>query len=71
MTAVETVVRKEWAETLRNRTILFTWGLLSVMFLAMPLGLGLLLPAILGPEAFATTEGMPENYLQLRPAWPR
>ncbi|MFN8482956.1 MAG: ABC transporter permease [Anaerolineae bacterium] len=68
MTAVETVVRKEWAETLRNRTILFTWGLLSVMFLAMPLGLGLLLPALLGPEFAGTTEGLPANYLQLMPS---
>ncbi|MFN8473720.1 MAG: ABC transporter permease [Anaerolineae bacterium] len=68
MTAVETVMRKEWAETLRNRTILFTWGLLSVMFLAMPLGLGLLLPSLLGPEVAGSTEGLPDNYLQLMPS---
>ncbi len=67
MTAVETVVRKEWAETLRNRTILFTWGLLSVMFLAIPLGLGLLLPSLMGPDVTSAKGGLPENYLQLMP----
>ena len=67
MTPVETVMRKEWAETLRNRTILFTWALLSVMFLAMPLGLGLILPGFLGAEATGAKGGLPDNYLQLMP----
>ena len=38
MSPVETVARKEWAETLRNGTIMLTFALLAVIFFGMPLG---------------------------------
>lgn len=48
---IQTIIGKEWQETIRNRAIVFTFLLLLVMFTVMPLVLAFGLPAVTGPQA--------------------
>lgn len=51
------IVRKEWRETLRNRTILVTFVLLAALFTVLPLFLAFVLPA-LSPEMLGGDAGL-------------
>ena len=52
MSPIEAIVRKEWAETLKNKTIVWTFIGLAAMFGLMPLLLSVGLPALVGESAF-------------------
>ena len=52
MSPIEAIVRKEWAETLKNKTIVWTFIGLAATFGLMPLALSVGLPALMGPAAF-------------------
>ena len=48
MTPIEAIIRKEWVETLHNRTLVFSFVLVGVMFTIMPLFIAFGLPALIG-----------------------
>ena len=52
MSPIEAIVRKEWAETLKNKTIVWTFVGLAATFGLMPLALSIGLPALMGQAAF-------------------
>ncbi len=48
MTPIEAIMRKEWVETLHNRTLVWSFVLVGVMFTLMPLFIAFGLPALVG-----------------------
>ncbi len=46
MSPLAAIVRKEWAETLKNKTIVWTFLGLGIVFTLLPIGLGLIAPRV-------------------------
>lgn len=46
---IQTIIAKEWQETIKNRTIVLTFVLLLVIFMGLPLALAFGLPIFVGP----------------------
>lgn len=59
MTPVEAIVRKEWNETLQNRTLVWSFLGLGVMFMAFPLVFAFLIPLLGGGDAMADPDIAP------------
>ncbi|MBA3534027.1 MAG: ABC transporter permease [Ardenticatenales bacterium] len=47
---IKTIIGKEWAETIRNKTITGTFAMLLVVFTLMPLGFAFGMPLLIGDE---------------------
>ena len=59
MTPIEAIMRKEWVETLHNRTLVWSFVLVGVMFTIMPLIIAFGLPALAGEAMTADPDTGP------------
>jgi ABC-2 type transport system permease protein len=48
---IQTIIQKEWDETIRNRDIVLTALLLTLLFTAMPVVIGFVVPTFAGEQA--------------------
>lgn len=48
MSAIEAIIRKEWIDTLQNKTIVWTFVGMAAVFSLLPLALGFGVPALVG-----------------------
>ena len=59
MRPVETIVRKEWSETIRNREITLTFFIMAAFLFALPLLIGFVLPRFLGDAMLSDPDVKP------------